>query len=74
MPTITTHDTVAHPDGQRECTAREIVALNGFPHGHEFVETWTAIRRQIGNAVPPVFGQKFMEHIVKCLKAADRVT
>ncbi|KAH8819216.1 S-adenosyl-L-methionine-dependent methyltransferase [Xylogone sp. PMI_703] len=41
----------SHPDGHRLLTAREIAALQGFPHDHEF--RGKDIKRQIGNAVPP---------------------
>jgi DNA (cytosine-5)-methyltransferase 1 len=46
----------AHPFEHRSITAREAARLQGFPDWFEFVGNKAAVRRQIGNAVPPPMG------------------
>lgn len=43
----------AHPFLQRSITHREAARIQGFPDYFEFAGNRTAVRRQIGNAVPP---------------------
>ena len=61
-----------HPSGRRTFTSRELASLNGFPPEHEFGQFGkTELRKQIGNAVPPVVVKLFFEQIVKSLRRAD---
>ncbi|RFU31925.1 hypothetical protein B7463_g4421, partial [Scytalidium lignicola] len=59
----------SHPDGHRLLTAREIAALQGFPHNHEF--RGKDIKRQIGNAVPPCIGAIILRSIKEHLERVD---
>ena len=58
-----------HPSGTRKFTLREIACLQGFPLEHEFGNR--GVRKQIGNAVPPIVAKAFFETIVKHLKRVD---
>jgi DNA (cytosine-5)-methyltransferase 1 len=60
-----------HPSGKRDFTLREFACLQGFPLEHKF--TGTAIKRQIGNAVPPCAAKAFFDEIIKHLKEVDGV-
>ena len=61
-----------HPSGKRTFTSRELACLNGFPLEHEFGKFGkTELRKQIGNAVPPVVAKIFLEQIVKSLRRTD---
>jgi DNA (cytosine-5)-methyltransferase 1 len=58
-----------HPDGKRGMTIREFAALQGFPHHHEFFGR--EIRKQIGNAVPPMCAKVWFSHLRKHLERTD---
>lgn len=58
-----------HPSGQRDLTNREFASLQSFPHEHNFSNT--GVKRQIGNAVPPVVAKTMFEAVKKALKKAD---
>ncbi|KAL9103469.1 MAG: hypothetical protein Q9163_001497 [Psora crenata] len=58
-----------HPSGKRNFTLREIACLQGFPLEHEFGRT--RVRKQIGNAVPPIVAKAFFEQIISALRKAD---
>ena len=60
-----------HPSGKRDFTLREFACLQGFPLEHKFAGS--AIKRQIGNAVPPIAAKVFFEEIIKHLKKVDGV-
>ncbi|WP_170945957.1 DNA cytosine methyltransferase [Rhodococcus sp. 14-2483-1-2] len=45
-----------HPFRNRSITAREAARLQGFPDSFLFSGTKAAVRKQIGNAVPPTLG------------------
>ena len=61
-----------HPSGDRTFTSRELACLSGFPLEHEFGSSGkTELRKQIGNAVPPVVAKPFLEQMLKSLRRAD---
>jgi site-specific DNA-cytosine methylase len=48
----------------RMITEREIALLQSFPESYSFVgDTKTSLRRQIGNAVPPILAQRIAESL-----------
>jgi DNA (cytosine-5)-methyltransferase 1 len=66
-----------HPNGRRQFTLRELACLQSFPVDHEFNRegsqtTRTSIRRQIGNAVPPVMAKALFGAIRKHMEVVDR--
>lgn len=78
-PTILTNRCVYyHPTECRYLTPREAAKLQGFPNDFVFVGPLTSQWRQIGNAVPPILGKVFGEHLKKLkekkpLKSKDKV-
>jgi len=60
-----------HPSGTRNFTLAEYAALQGFPPNHVF--RGNAIKKQIGNAVPPVIAKVLFESIRRELDEADGV-
>lgn len=60
-----------HPSGERDLTLREYACLQGFPLHHVFLAK--GIKRQIGNAVPPVCAQVLFQGVRKALESADEV-
>lgn len=50
-------------------TDREYASLQGFPHYHRFYGM--AIRKQIGNAVPPICAKIWFTHIREHLEKVD---
>lgn len=70
--TITTSGGQAyHWGGQRGLTLAEFQRLQGFPPGYVFVKP--CIKKQIGNAFPPVVVERIMEHVRRCLEDADHI-
>ena len=61
-----------HPNGTRDFTHREFACLQGFPLEHKFGET--GVKKQIGNAVPPVVARAILESVKKALMKADGVS
>ncbi|ESZ93456.1 hypothetical protein SBOR_6163 [Sclerotinia borealis F-4128] len=57
------------PDGSRGLTNRELAALQGFPLKHVF--HGQEIRKQVGNAVPPIFGEVLLGSIRRQLERRD---
>lgn len=69
---ITTHGGQNyHPSGLRGFTNREFASLQGFPHDYRFSDT--NVKKQIGNAVPPLIGKVLFESIRQSLERADGV-
>lgn len=60
-----------HPSGVRDFTHREFACLQGFPLGHVFGAR--GVRRQIGNAVPPVVARAMLESVRRALMKEDGV-
>ncbi|KAG0648963.1 Cytosine-specific methyltransferase [Hyphodiscus hymeniophilus] len=71
---ITTNggDHNCHPSGKRSLTFRELAALQGFPHEYFFAGSCAkVIKRQIGNAVPPVIAKILFTSVRKHLERVD---
>ncbi|KAF7908312.1 uncharacterized protein EAF01_004067 [Botrytis porri] len=60
-----------HPSGKRGFTDREFACLQGFPLKHQFGQN--GIKRQIGNAVPPVVAKVLFEGIRRFMEGTDGV-
>ena len=56
-----------HPFKNRSITAREAARIQGFPDHYAFLGNKAAVRRQIGNAVPPPLGFAIGEALLKTL-------
>jgi DNA (cytosine-5)-methyltransferase 1 len=54
-----------HPYYPREVTPRESARLQSFPDWWEFYGNGRHVIRQVGNAVPPLFGAQLANHIKK---------
>ena len=64
-----------HPSGRRPYTVRELACLQTFPLEHEFAdECNTMLKKQVGNAVPPLFARALMEACKKSMMKADGVS
>ncbi len=64
-PTImTAKNTYFHPVENRYLTPREAGLLQGFPKHFQFHGSYTAVFRQIGNAVPPLLAKSIGEHLL----------
>lgn len=64
-----------HPSGKRPYTLRELASLQTFPLYHSFAGARgvTEMKRQIGNAVPPLLSKAFFRSVKKSLKESDGV-
>ena len=60
-----------YPSGQRGLTCREVASLQTFPHEHVFLGQ--GIRKQIGNAVPPLLAKALAETIRATLNRASEL-
>ena len=58
-----------HPKDSRTLTVREAARLQTFPDRYRFAGPPSAAFRQIGNAVPPLVGERLGETIIQCLAA-----
>lgn len=47
----------------RRLRVKEIASIQTFPMDYNFVGSRRTIQKQIGNAVPSILGQKFVEHL-----------
>lgn len=63
---ISSHHTV-HPKATRSITTREALRCQTFPDNFKWKGTMTSIRKQIGNAVPPLLAKSVAEEIKKIL-------
>ncbi|KAJ5050706.1 uncharacterized protein L3040_002581 [Drepanopeziza brunnea f. sp. 'multigermtubi'] len=62
--------TKGYPDGSRGLTLRELAALQSFPHDHAFRGAY--VKKQIGNAVPPLVARVLFMAVVSHLEERDR--
>lgn len=62
----------SHPSGKRPFNLFESQLLASFPEHHRFAGTDTHVKRQIGNAEPPVFAEVLNKHILKSMREFDR--
>ncbi|KAI0424478.1 S-adenosyl-L-methionine-dependent methyltransferase [Xylaria sp. FL1042] len=60
-----------HPNGKRDFTLREYATLQTFPVDYPFQNP--RIKRQIGNAFPPMVVKVLYRHLRKWLEEKDRV-
>ena len=60
---------IQHPDNHRRMSVRESAVVQTFPLNFEFVGSMGSMYRQVGNAVPVLFGQ----HLGKILKQLEAV-
>lgn len=61
-----------HPDRVRRFTVRELACIQTFPHTHNFVGSPVDKKKQIGNAVPPLFAQQILRSVRKSLESEDK--
>ncbi|KAJ5325232.1 C-5 cytosine methyltransferase [Penicillium brevicompactum] len=59
-----------HPSGERPYTEREMAVLQTFPLDYKFAGVYT--RKQIGNAVPPLFAKAIYGEVVRSLRETDQ--
>ena len=60
-----------HWSGLRQFTPREYALLQGFPLHHNFAGNY--VKKQIGNAFPPIFVKMLYKHLVNWLDSQDNV-
>ncbi|KAI9647927.1 hypothetical protein NHQ30_004316 [Ciborinia camelliae] len=60
-----------HPSGKRGFSDREFACLQGFPLQHRFAPN--GVKRQIGNAVPPVVAKVLFEGIRRFMEGVDGI-
>lgn len=53
-----------HPNGRRRLTVRESAQVQTFPLDFEFAGSMTSAYRQIGNAVPVIYGKRLGEQLM----------
>lgn len=49
----------------RRLRVQEVAAIQTFPMDYKFVGSRRTIQKQVGNAVPSLLGEKFVEHLIK---------
>ncbi|KAK6431091.1 hypothetical protein LTR95_012749 [Oleoguttula sp. CCFEE 5521] len=61
-----------HPNGRRSFMLAELAALQCFRPQHRFCGRYGSIRKQIGNAVPGVFGKCLFGKIAETMREHDK--
>jgi len=56
-----------HPSGKRRFTPRELACIQGFRWDYPFYGGVTQVRKQIGNAVPPLAWKPFVKQVIHTL-------
>ena len=62
---------IQHPDNLRRMSIREQAAIQTFPLGFEFVGAMNSCYRQVGNAVPVLFGERLGKMLPKELAGRE---
>ncbi|MDX8412690.1 MAG: DNA cytosine methyltransferase [Mariprofundales bacterium] len=57
-----------HPYQNRALSTREGARLQGFPDSYQFIGSKTSKNLQIGNAVPPIFGEVIAQEIIRSIQ------
>jgi DNA (cytosine-5)-methyltransferase 1 len=60
-----------HPFQNRALSTREGARLQGFPDSYVFFGSKTSVNLQIGNAVPPLFGELIAKQIVASIASRE---
>jgi DNA (cytosine-5)-methyltransferase 1 len=60
-----------HPYQNRALSTREGARLQGFPDSYQFHGSKTSKNLQIGNAVPPIFGEVVAKEILKSIRSSS---
>ncbi|KAL9084098.1 MAG: hypothetical protein Q9165_008236 [Trypethelium subeluteriae] len=72
--TVTTQGSILHPNAHRNPTPLEFAILQSFPVDYDWIDDQvppSAVRKQIGNAVPPANFSHFLKHIRESLEKFD---
>jgi DNA (cytosine-5)-methyltransferase 1 len=59
-----------HPYQNRALSTREGARLQGFPDSYQFHGSKISKNLQIGNAVPPIFGEVVAKEILKSIRSS----
>jgi DNA (cytosine-5)-methyltransferase 1 len=65
---MTNGSAVPHWSGKRPFIWPELARLQQFPENYVFLGNTTSIKRQIGNAVPPIVWKKIIRKIIQTLR------
>jgi DNA (cytosine-5)-methyltransferase 1 len=60
-----------HPDQHRPITHREAARLQSFPDSFRFTGSKIEVARQIGNAVPPLLGERIADRVARLVLHAE---
>ena len=72
LPSWTIISSPGHWEGpfhweNRKLTNKEAALIQTFPRDYKFYGTMTSVRRQIGNAVPPLLSKIIFRELIRCL-------
>jgi DNA (cytosine-5)-methyltransferase 1 len=63
---------IPHPNGKRRMTVRESALIQTFPVDFEFVGGINSMYRQIGNAIPVIYGKKLGQMLKEIAKNEEK--